>query len=55
MQIERFDGEKETRFYPTAGKMMEDATKEAENPATKKLILHFPKPKKTIPGRRRRP
>lgn len=53
MQIERFNGPAERRQYPTAKAMIADAAIEAEKPETKKLTLHFPRPKMTIPGKRR--
>ena len=52
MQIERFDGTKERRFYPTAEDMMQDAVDVACDPNTKKLVLHFSK--RTIPKKRRK-
>ncbi len=50
MEIEKWDGCKETREYKRIKDMMKDAKKEAQNPETKKLTLHFPKMR--IPGRR---
>jgi len=52
MQIERYDGTEEERFYPTAKEMLKDVEEEAKNPNTKKLILNFPK--KIIPTKRRK-
>ncbi len=53
MDIERFKGPTERREYPNAKAMVKDAALEAEKPETKKLTLHFPRPKMTIPGKRR--
>lgn len=50
MEIERRDGTKEKRFYGTPKEMMGDAEKEAKDPNTKKLTLHFPK--LTIPKKK---
>jgi hypothetical protein len=43
MDIERNDGTKERRTYGSANEMMVDAEKEAQDPETKTLTLHFPK------------
>ena len=52
MDIERHDGTVERRYYDSPKDMMEDAEKEAQNPQTKTLTLHFPK--RTIPSGRRK-
>jgi hypothetical protein len=49
MDIERWSGEEIRRNYGKIGEMMRDANKESQNPDTKKLTLHFPKPKLTVP------
>jgi hypothetical protein len=43
MDIERYDGTKERRYYDHISDMMVDAEKEAAKPETKKLTLYFPK------------
>lgn len=53
MEIERWNGEKEKRFYDSIEAMMKDAEKEAKNPQTKKLVLKFPK--LIIPKKRKKP
>ncbi len=50
MDIEKWNGYKETREYGNIRDMMKDAEKEARNPETKKLTLHFPK--MIIPSRK---
>lgn len=52
MDIERYNGTKERREYGTPGAMIKDAEAEARRPGTKKLTLHFPRPKLRIPGKR---
>jgi len=52
MDIERFDGTKERREFDSATTMMLAAVALASDPNTKKLTLHFPKPKLTIPKKR---
>lgn len=51
MDIERYDGTKERRYYDLVEDMMKDAAKEAKDPNTKTLTLHFPKMR--IPKKRR--
>lgn len=54
MEIERHDGTKERREFDTAALMLAAAALEAQAPETKKLTLHFPKPKLAIPRKRSR-
>jgi hypothetical protein len=54
MDVERFDGTKERREYETAPAMMADAERESQDPRTKKLTLHFPKPRLALPKGKRR-
>ena len=52
MEIERWDGCKETREYKNIRDMMKDAKKEGLKPETKTLTLRFPK--LIIPSKRRK-
>lgn len=52
MEIEKWDGTKEKRFYDTLNEMLEDAEREAKKPTTKKLTLYMPK--RTIPQKRKK-
>jgi hypothetical protein len=54
MDIERHDGTKERREYQDPRMMMLAAAALALDPWTKKLTLHFPKPKLAIPRKRGR-
>ncbi len=52
MDIERFDGTKETKTFKTKTAMMYAAVALASDPNTKTLTLHFPK--MTIPRKRKK-
>ena len=54
MDIERHDGTKERREFDTAAEMAAAAAALVNNPNVKKITLHLPQPKLTIPRKRNR-